>query len=109
MLDYHISLPPREYSQWAAGGEESAFPALGAGPAPVAEAPWRPGVAAVVAAVVAAAVVAAVAAAAAVVVAAAAAVVAVKTKQKGPSGNCLGNAHTNRAQEGLKEEGRSMQ
>lgn len=61
--------------KWAAGGEEPASPALGAGPAPVAEALWRPGVAAAAVAAAeaaaAAVVVAVVAVAAAVVVAAA--------------------------------------
>lgn len=62
--------------KWAAGGEAPASPALGAGPAPAAEALWRPGAAAgagaVVVVVAAAAAVAVVAVAAAVVVAAAA-------------------------------------
>lgn len=95
---------PREHSQWAAGGEEPASPALGAGPAPVAEALWRPGVAAAAVAVAeaaaAAVVVAVVAVAAAVVVAAA--VAAGKTKEKGPSGTCLGNTQAR-----LKGKGRS--
>lgn len=102
MLDYHVPVPPREHSQWAAGGEEPASPAPGAGPAPVAEALWTPGAAAGAGAAVAGAAAAAVAAA--VVVAAAVAAAAVKTKEKGPSENCQENVHSTRAQQGLKEE-----